>query len=142
MITKYKLKGNSKDSYMKCLSKFMPLTSIKNDEHLAYASKFVDELISMDRDSGEEEYLDALTDLIEAYEDKNVEIKESTASEMLAYLIEARGITQAALAREAGVSKSTVSEILSGKDKVSKRIALRLADYFEVSAVLFLKENF
>ena len=141
MITKYKLRGKSKDSYMGCLAKFLPLTSIKNDEHLAYASSVVDTLISMDRDSGEDEYLDALTDLIEAYEDRNVEIDESTPSEMLSHLIQARGITQAALAKDAGVSKSTVSEILSGKDRMSKRIAFKLADYFSVSAVLFLRDD-
>ncbi|MDB4391810.1 helix-turn-helix domain-containing protein [bacterium] len=141
MITKYKLKGRSKDSYMECLAKFLPLTSIKNGEHLADASNVVDALISMDRDSGENEYLDALTDLIEAYEDRNVEIDESTPSEMLLHLIQARGITQTALARDAGVSKSTVSEILSGKDRMSKRIAFRLAEYFSVDAVLFLRDD-
>jgi HTH-type transcriptional regulator/antitoxin HigA len=139
MITKYKLKGKAKDSYMDCLVKFLPLTSIKNDEHLAYASAVVDELIAMDRDSGQEEYLDALTDLIEAYEDNHVEIEESTPQEMLKHLIAARGLTQSAVATSAGVSKSTISEILSGKDRVSKKIALKLADFFSVSPVLFLK---
>ena len=141
MITKYKLKGNSKDSYMECLVNFLPLRSIKNDEHLADATSVIDELISMNRDSGQDEYLDALTDLIEAYEDKNVEIEESTPSEMLSHLIEARGLTQAALAKNASVSKSTISEILSGKDRMSKRIAFRLADYFSVSPVLFLQND-
>ena len=51
MITKYRLRGKSKDSYMDCLVKFLPLTSIKNDEHLAYASNAVDELIAMERDT-------------------------------------------------------------------------------------------
>ena len=141
MSTKYKLTGNSKDTYMQCLVKFMPLTSIKNKGHLAYASEVVDELISMDRDDGEDEYLDALTDLIEAYEEKNVEFKESSVSGMLSHLISSRGITQAALAREAGISRSTVSEVLSGQDKVSKKIALKLAEYFDVSVALFLKEG-
>ena len=140
MITKYKLKGKSKDSYMKCLADFLPLTSIKNDEHLAYASNVVDELISMDRDAGQDEYLDALTDLIEAYEGANVEIEESTPQEMLAHLIAARGLTQTALAKHSGVSKSTISEILSGKDRLSKRIAFKLADFFSVSPVLFLED--
>ncbi len=76
---------------MDCLVKFLPLTSIKNDEHLSYASNVVDELIAMDRDSGQDEYLDALTDLIEAYEERNVEIDESTPQEMLKHLLEARG---------------------------------------------------
>ena len=139
MIAKYKLKGKSKESYMKCLATFLPLTSIKNDEHLAYASNVVDKLISIDRDAGQDEYLDALTDLIEAYEDNNVEIEESMPHEMLAHLIEARGLTQAELAKNSRVSKSTISEILSGKDRISKRIAFKLADYFAVSPVLFLK---
>lgn len=140
MITKYKLKGKSKDSYMECLVKFLPLTSIKNDEHLAYASNVVDELISLDRDVGQNEYLDALTDLIKAYEDANVEIDESTPQEMLAHLIAARGLTQIALSKQADVSKSTISEILSGKDRLSKRVAFKLADFFSVSPVLFLKD--
>lgn len=140
MITKYKLKGKSKDSYMECLVKFLPLISIKNDEHLAYASDVVDELISMDRVSGQDEYLDALTDLIEAYEDSNVEIGESTPQEMLRHLLDSRGITQVSLAKETGVSKSTISEILSGKDRVSKRIAFKLASFFAVSPVLFLRD--
>ncbi len=125
---------------MECLVKFLPLISIKNDEHLAYASDVVDELISMDRDSGQDEYLDALTDLIEAYEDSNVEIGESTPQEMLRHLLDSRGITQVALATKAGVSKSTISEILSGKDRVSKRIAFKLAGFFSVSPVLFLHD--
>lgn len=140
MIAKYKLKGKSKDSYMKCLGAFLPLTSIKNDEHLAYASNVVDELVSMDRDSGQDEYLNALTDLIEAYENANVEIEKSSPQEMLAHLIAARGLSQIALAKGTGVSKSTISEILSGKDRLSKRIALKLGDFFSVSPALFLKE--
>ncbi len=125
---------------MECLVDFLPLTSIKNDEHLAYASNVVDELISMDRDAGQDEYLDALTDLIEAYEDANVEIEGSTPQEMLAHLIAARGLTQTALANHSGVSKSTISEILSGKDRLSKRIAFKLANFFSVSPVLFLED--
>ena len=129
MITKYRLRGKAKESYMDCLVKFLPLTSIKNDEHLSHASSVVDKLIAMERDSGQDEYLYALTDLIEAYEDNNVEIEESTPRAMLKHLIEARGITQAALAENTGVSKSTISEILAGKDRLSKRVAFKLADF-------------
>ena len=140
MITKYKLRGKAKDSYMNCLVRFLPLTSIKNDEHLAYASNVIDQLIAMDRDTGQDEYLDALTDLVEAYEESNVEIEQSTPREMLKHLIESRGLTQSALAENAGVSKSTISEILSGKDRLSKRIAFKLADFFSVSPALFLTD--
>ena len=109
MITKYKLKGKSKNSYMECLVKFLPLTSIKNQEHLAYATNVVDELISMNRDKGQDEYLDALTDLIEAFEDANVEIEGSTPQEMLAHLIESRGLTQISIDKKAHVSQLTMA---------------------------------
>ncbi len=139
MTTTFKLRGKSKDSYMECVSEILPLRSIKNDKHLAVASSVLDKLLSMDRDTGQDEYLDALTDLVEAYEDEHVHIDESTPSEMLAHLIEARGITQATVAKDAAISRSTVSEILGGKDKISKAIAFKLAGYFAVSPVLFLK---
>ena len=137
MKTKYMTK-RSKDSYLECLMVF-PLISIKNDEHLAEASSIIDDLAATNMDQGKAEYFDALCDLIESYEDKHVEIEQSTPHEMLAHLIESRGMSQMQLSRETRISRSTISEILSGKDKISKRIANRLADYFEVSLDLFLR---
>ena len=125
---------------MECITKLLPLRSIKNDEHLAVASSVLDKLLSMDRDTGQDEYLDALTDLVESYEDEHIHIDAATPNEMLAHLIEARGITQATLARDSGISRSTVSEILGGKDRISKKIAIKLARFFSVSPALFLRE--
>jgi HTH-type transcriptional regulator/antitoxin HigA len=58
---------------------------------------------------------------------------------MLLHLIEAKGSTQAELARQTGVSRSTISEVLKGKRSISVEIAFRLADYFHVEPTLFLE---
>lgn len=56
----------------------------------------------------------------------------------LAGLMEARQITQTALAQQAGVPRPTINEILSGKRSISKRNALRLAEFFGVRVDEFL----
>ena len=60
------------------LGDFFPIPSIKHHEHIADTARVIAELISMDRDSGQDDYLDALTDPIEADDDKHIEIVEST----------------------------------------------------------------
>jgi HTH-type transcriptional regulator/antitoxin HigA len=46
--------------------------------------------------------------------------------------MEAKGVTQAQLSREATIPKSTISEILAGKKPLNRRLIRKLADYFEV----------
>lgn len=58
------------NSYLKLVHRF-PLESIKNEKHLEEAMVMVDLLINKTRDKGEEEYLDALSDLIFLFEEEN-----------------------------------------------------------------------
>jgi HTH-type transcriptional regulator/antitoxin HigA len=44
--------------------------------------------------------------------------------------MEAKNVNQAQLSQEAGIAKSTVSEILAGKKPFSRKIIRKLADYF------------
>jgi transcriptional regulator with XRE-family HTH domain len=53
--------------------------------------------------------------------------------------MDARGLSQADVARGAAVSSSTVSEFLSGKRPLGKRPASRLAAYFGVPIGAFLE---
>jgi hypothetical protein len=67
--TQFRLKGKSRDSYMELVLDF-PLASIKSDEHLAEAQRVMDSLLARGTlDTGEETYLDALSDLVGSYED-------------------------------------------------------------------------
>ena len=55
---------------------------------------------------------------------------------MLRHLLDAKGVSQAELHRETGVSKSSISEVLSGKKPLSRQMIRKLADYFGVETSL------
>ena len=92
-------------------------------------------------DDGEETYLDALSDLVAAYEDEHYAIGPASDSDMLLHLMEAKGVTQAQLSRATMIPKSTISEILAGKKPFSRQMIRKLADYFRVD-VSMLAANF
>ena len=130
--TKFGLKRKDRDSYLELVLSF-PLASIKSDEHLAEAQKVMDRLlVKGDLDDGEEMYLDALSDLVAAYEDAHHAIEPASDADMLRYLLDAKGVTQAQLSNETGLAKSSISEVLAGKKPFSRRIIRKLADYFKV----------
>ena len=55
--------------------------------------------------------------------------------------MEAKGLSQADLSRESGISRSTVSEVLAGKKSFSRRLIRKLSSYFQIDASL-LAANF
>ena len=57
--------------------------------------------------------------------------------EMLRHLMDARGLKQSDLTEVFG-SKGVASEVLNGKRGISKAQAKRLAEFFGVSAELFI----
>src|ERR1700676_3303725 len=139
--TRFGLKGKGRDSYLDLVLAF-PLASIKSDEHLEEAQKVMDRLLAKgELDSGEEMYLDALSDLVAAYEDEHHAIEPASDADMLRHLMEAKGVTQAQLSRDALIPKSTISEVLAGKRPFSRQMIRKLADYFKVD-VSVLAANF
>jgi len=138
---KFRLTGKGRDSYLELVTAF-PLASIKSDKHLALAQKVMDRLLAKGKlDVGEEMYLDALSDLVSAYEDEHHPIGPASDAEMLRHLIDVKGINQAQLCRDTGVAKSSVSEVLRGKKPFSRHMIRKLADYFQVD-VSVLAANF
>src|SRR5437588_7668572 len=132
--TKFSLKGAHRDSYLELVIAF-PLASIKCDDQLQEAQKVMDELLARGGlDDGAEMYLDALSDLVAAYEDEHYAIEPASDAEMLRHLMEAKGVTQAQLNRETTIPKSTISEILAGKKPFSRQLIRKFADYFKVDA--------
>ena len=130
--TRSNLRTGSRDSYLELVRAF-PLTSIKSDDQLAEAQQVIDRLLAKGKlGNGEETYLDALSDLVAAYEDLHYPIEPASDSDMLRHLMEAKGVTQAELSRDAGLAKSTISEVLAGKKTFSRQMIRKLADYFEV----------
>jgi HTH-type transcriptional regulator / antitoxin HigA len=129
---RFALKEKDRDSYMERVQSF-PLASIKSEEHLDEAQKVMDRLLAKgELDDGEEMYLDALSDLVAAYEDEYHAIEPASDADMLRHLLEAKGVTQAQLSRDTAIPKSTISEVLAGKKRFSRQMIRKLADYFKV----------
>jgi HTH-type transcriptional regulator/antitoxin HigA len=60
------------------------------------------------------------------------------AADMLAFLIEQKGITQSALAEAVGASEPTISLILAGKRKPGRALMAAFGEYFHVDPGVFL----
>lgn len=130
--TTVRFRGKIRDDYMELIGEY-PLASIRSEEQLDAAQEVMDGLLAQGKLSrGEEMYLDALSDLVAAYEDQHHPIEAASDAEMLRHLMDAKGKTQAELHRETGISKSSISEILSGKKSLSRQMIRKLADYFHV----------
>lgn len=130
--SKFSLRHTDRDAYLELVMAF-PLTSIQSDEHLTAAQEVMDTLLAKGKLShGEEMYLDALSDLVAAYEDEHHPIEPASDADMLRHLMEAKGVTQVEVSQDAGISKSTISEVLSGKRPLSRQMIRKLANYFKV----------
>ena len=80
-------KGKSRNSYLKLVMAF-PLASIKSDLHLEAAQQVMDRLLAKgELDEGEEMYLDALSDLVGAYEDDHHPIAPASDADLLRHLM-------------------------------------------------------
>jgi HTH-type transcriptional regulator/antitoxin HigA len=82
--------------------------------------------------AGEAAYLDALSDLVAAFEDVQHSLPPASDADMLRHLLESKGINQAELCRDTKLAPSVVSEVLSGKRPFSKHMVGKLARYFGV----------
>jgi HTH-type transcriptional regulator/antitoxin HigA len=85
----------------------------------------------------EKELAELLTVLIEDYEERRYPIAEANPQQVLKHLMEARNLTQKDLWKIFG-SKGITSEVFHGKRSISKTQAKKLAQFFHVSAELFI----
>ncbi len=85
----------------------------------------------------EDALLELLTNLVHDFEEKAYPVPKSSPDEMVAFLLEQRGLTPKDLWPVVG-SKSRVSEILAGKRPITKGQAKRLAEFFHVGVDLFI----
>jgi HTH-type transcriptional regulator / antitoxin HigA len=130
--SKCRLKGKCRDSHLELVQEF-PLASIKSERHLKEAQQVMDSLLARGKlDEGEETYLDALSDLVAAYEDDHYAIEPASDADMLRHLLEAKGVSQIQLSRDTGIPKSSISEVLAGKKQFSRQMMRKFADYFKV----------
>jgi HTH-type transcriptional regulator/antitoxin HigA len=128
----FRFSGHERDSYLELVTRF-PLASIRSARHFVAAQKVIDWLLGQgELNDGETMYLDALSDLVGAYEDDHEAIAPASDADMLRHLLEAKGVSQIDLSRETNLAKSTISEVLAGKRKFSRQMMRKLAEYFGV----------
>ena len=136
--SKLKTSATGPDRYLELVQE-LPLRPIRSEAELDRAIVMVNGLIDREtRTPEEEDYLDVLSDLIEKYESAAHQIAPASDAEIFQHLIEAKGVTQAKVAEETGMARSTISEILSGKRTLTRRHLDILAHYFHVSPAVFL----
>jgi HTH-type transcriptional regulator/antitoxin HigA len=125
------------DSYL-ALVKRHPLTSIRNENDLDAAQAVLDDLLREELDDGKQAYLDALSDLVIVYEQEHHAVAPLPPHELLAQMLEERGMSQAELARTAGLAKATVSDLVTGKRPFTVKQMHAVASIFGLPGTVFL----
>jgi HTH-type transcriptional regulator/antitoxin HigA len=131
------------DGYFALVREF-PLKPIQSERELDRATEIINRLVDRGFDNltaGEDAYLDVLSDLTKKYETERHPIEDVSESDMLAYLIENKGITQRGLAEATGIPESTISDLLSERREFNRGHIEKLAAYFRVSPAVFFKEK-
>lgn len=116
-----------------------PLFPIRNDAELDRAIAMIDRLTDQrKRTADEEDYRTVLASLVHDYEEENEPMDDLTPGRMLAFLIESKGVTQGTVARAVKVSDATISQILAGNRRPSRKLMAALGAYFAVDPSAFL----
>lgn len=130
-----------RDDYLELIRQF-PLRPIRNEREYKAAAAILDRLVVRPEGSltsGEQDYLETLTLLIEDYDEQHFKIKTAHLSplDMLKYLMKQSEMTTADLGRLFG-NRALASLILNGHRGLSKTHIRILADHFKVEPGLFL----
>ncbi len=130
-------KKRVKDRYLE-LVQCVPLRPIRSEGELDEAINMANYLIDRERmTKDEKDYLDVLGGLIEAYEDEHIIFERQPDGEMLRFLIEAKGVTQAKAAKACGIAVSTISAVIAGTRKLNRQHIGKLCRYFNVGPGVF-----
>jgi len=121
--------------------KRFPLIHIRDERHLDEALELLNELLRQEADDGAQEYLDVLTDLVAAYEDKHVPMPDVSEADVLRELMRSNRLSQMALAKAVGIAQSSISAVLTGARSLTKGQVLKLAKFFRVGPAAFLPRD-
>ena len=128
------------DSYW-ALVKWHPLRSIRTESDLDAAQVIIDTLLREHLEEGSQAYLDALSDLVMVYEQEHHAVTALSPHELLAHMLEERGMSQADLARTTGLAKATVSDLATGKRPFTVNQIHTAANIFGLPGTVFLPKT-
>ena len=125
-------------AYQELLLEFTP-RPISSKTHYERVMKQIDGLMKRRRlGRAEDDLLTLLSTLVVQYESKAHPAPKIPPGEMLAHLIEARGISKAQVARDTGIAQSTITNVINGSRGLSTANVATLASYFSVSSAAFI----
>ncbi len=125
--------------YRDLLVKFVP-RPIRSDRDYRRALADLEKLMIPHPGAAQSLLIEVFSTLIEQYESREYPTPQSSPSEMLAHLLEAKGVRNSELAKKTGIPATTLSNVLKGRRGISKANGVRLANYFGVSPIVFLVE--
>ena len=117
----------------------LPPRPIHDEVDLANVSEMINRLAGFDLNSDQEDYLDALSVFVEAYEAERFPREDSQMGplEALKALLAEHGMTTSDLGRLLG-NRTLGAAILAGRRSLSKAHIKKLAAHFRVEPGLFL----
>ncbi len=124
--------------YGRVLARILPRVIASEHEYeraLAEVEKLMDK--GDGRTVEEDSVLDLLMRLIKDYEEEHHPLPNPSPLEMLTYFMETRGLKQSDLVPVFN-SRGYVSDVINGKRAISRAHARHLADFFGVTADLFI----
>ena len=131
--------------YLKLVRQF-PLRVIHSESQYDEAIEMIQSLAIRGEnglDRGEADYLEALTSLVESYEDEHYAVGPDglRPHERLKWLAGESGLSQEKLAKLLGISQPLVSLILLGKRELTVPHIRKLAEHFRLSPRYFIKSK-
>lgn len=127
----------ARSTYADLLAAHQP-RPIRTQKEYRRLLKVAESLTHPDLTRDEGIFLDLLGGLLEAYEAERFPVPDASPAQVLEHLLESRGITQADFAREAGVSRQLVTDILKGRRSITAEHIRRFADFFSISPTVFV----
>jgi HTH-type transcriptional regulator/antitoxin HigA len=124
--------------YAGLVSQFPPRVIRRRSDYKA-ALSVVERIMSIDRPTPDQlEFLELLSGLVEAYESQDFPTPNVPVKNLVAHLIDAKGVSQIDVARGAKISPSTLSDVLAGRRGLSLENMKRLGRYFGVEPAVFI----
>jgi len=107
-------------------------TVIKTEEQYYEYCDLLEEIAFSDVAEEREDEMELLTLLIKTWDKEHFPIPEMDPVELLKSFMEDHDLKQADLVEIAGVGKSTISEILNYKKRMSKSVIRNIANHFKI----------
>jgi HTH-type transcriptional regulator/antitoxin HigA len=126
------------EGYLELCGLLMP-RKIHDEAELEAAQEIMDALAVLPtRTTDQDDYLETLAELVEAYEEQAVKFSKRPGLETLKFLLAENGLNASDLSRLIGTDISLGYRILSGERNLTAKHIRKLAEHFHVGPEVFL----